>query len=111
MTTQIAALSASLNAAGIKGSVWREQRIYLSGHGKDIKAYIIFDDPLRDAADCTGPMGLYAGCALRVFSDANQSRKWLVNRAKQVKHNIMAEMVLLGIAPGPICEDWQDIIL
>lgn len=109
--TQIDALAAKLTEAGIKASAWRNQRIYLNGHGKDIKAFITFDDPMTPEAECTGPMGLFSGCALKVYSDAAQGQQWLVNRAKQVKHGIMESLVEAEIVPGPVCESWQDAIL
>ncbi len=111
MATQIDALTAKLNEAGIKAGAWRNQRIYLNGHGKDIKAFITLDMPESDAAECTGEMGLFSGCALKVFSEANQDAKWLANRAKQVKHRIMESLVECEIIPGPVCENWQDVIL
>ena len=100
-----------LNADGFKAAIWQDRRIYLNGCGKDIKAYIELDDPLRkrDPNDATDT--LYSGCTLKVYSNAAQDRAWLVNRAKKVKHALMLRLVENGIVPGPVCPDWRAVIL
>jgi hypothetical protein len=109
--TQIAALAAQLTEAGFDVKIWRDQRIYFNGYGRDIKAFVRFDDPGASADECGGPLGLWSGAALDVRSDANQARAWLVNRAKQVKHSIMERLVEMEVYPGPVCERWQDVLL
>jgi hypothetical protein len=111
MTTQIQALCAALNDAALDAKIWRGDRIYLNGYGKDISAYITFDDALTPADECVGTMGLFQGCALKVFSNANQDRSWIISRAKQIKHGIMVAMVNASIVPGPVCSDWRDVVL
>jgi hypothetical protein len=111
MTTQIVALAARLNEAGFKACIWKASRIYLNGYGRDMKCCIMFDDPDADAATLTGPMGLFDGAALKVYSNADQSHAWLVNRAKQVKHVIMLQLEEAGVITGPVCETWQEVIL
>jgi hypothetical protein len=111
MTTQIVALTARLNEAGFKACIWKGSRIYLNGYGRDMKCYITFDDPDADAATLTGAMGLFDGAALKVYSDTEQSRAWLVNRAKQVKHVIMLRLAEAGVVTGPVCETWREVIL
>jgi hypothetical protein len=109
--TQIAALAEQLTEAGFDVKIWRDQRIYLNGYGRDIKAFIRFDHPTIPAAECDDELGLWAGAGLDVRSDANQTQQWLTNRAKQVKHSIMERLVEMEVYPGPICERWQDVLL
>ena len=116
MTSQIAALSTALNQAGFKVNPYpkreRWTRLYLNNYGRDITAYITFDEPERDATEVKDTsMGLYSGCALKVFCEADQSPAWIANRRKQIKHEIMLKLVGASIVPGPICERWQDVIL
>ena len=105
-TTHIDALEEALKEAGFKARQWKGFRIYLNGYGRDIKAYIELDEP-----DAAAPEDLYEGCVLKVFSNAAQSTRWRVNRAKQVKHDIALRLNAVGITTGPVCEHWQDIIL
>ena len=81
-----------LNANGFKAAIWQDRRIYLNGYGKDIKAYVELDEPLRERNPQDATDTLYSGCALKVYSNADQDRKWLVNRAKQVKHALMIRL-------------------
>lgn len=116
MTAQIDALTAFLNRHGLRATAWQNRRVYLNGYGRDIKAYIDLDDP---TADVEGSY-LFAGAALRVFSNANQNSKWLANRAKQIKHSIMLALAeadeasdgaLFGPLGRDVCEKWEDVIL
>lgn len=108
--TQIEALAATLNQHGLKASVWRGQRIYINGLGKDIKAYIAFDEPDTPAEDFDY---LYNGCCLKVWSTAEQDAKWLINRRKQVKHSLMQQIHGAGVCGNleAPCEDWRAVIL
>ena len=116
MTTQIEQLTNFLNDNGFKARPWREFRVYLNNYGKDIKAYIELDEPTAELGD---DEYLFNGCALRVFSNAAQSRAWLINRAKQVKHGIMCELDTVNDKSNfalfgekvETCENWQDVIL
>lgn len=107
--TQLEALTAALNAAGLDAKSWKGQRIYLNGLGRDISAYITLDEPASEAE----PGSLFSGCALKVFSNAEQDRQWLINRAKQVKHGLMERIHGAGItaSPGAPCATWQEVIL
>lgn len=109
--TQIEALTAALNASGFTAKAWKDQRIYLNGYGKDISAYITLDTPTDAAVDGR----LFDGCALKVYSNAEQSGAWLVNRRKQVKHQIMVQLYddgqgVTGYFEAPT-DDWQKVIL
>jgi len=112
-TTQIAALAEELQAHGFQVKIWRNQRIYLQQLGMGVDAIIHFDEPDRPARECTTPMRYYAGCSLKVFSTdrANESPQADIDKSKFAKHSIMRRMAAAGIIPGPICLNWQDIIL
>ena len=115
MTTQIDALTDILCRHGVKARAWKARRIYINGHGRDISAYIELDEPERDVADLDnwgGPgvppdTGCFEGCALRVFSNAQQGQSWLINRAKQVKHDLMGQIATAMIAEGASAEVWE----
>ena len=135
MTTQIDALANALAQHGLGAATGAQTfvagvggalgRIYLNGYGRDISAYIELDEPERDVAeleDWAGPgvrpeAGLYEGAALRVYSDAAQGRAWRVNRAKQVKHEIMTAIAAAMVAEGcpaefwTVTDDWREVIL
>jgi hypothetical protein len=119
MTTRINALTEFLADKGMKASAWKNRRVYLNGYGRDIKACIVLDDPLDTYNPDDETDSLYSGCSLKVYSNCEQGRKWLINRAKQVKHNIMCEMATIGEADDnlfgssgtKVCDDWRDIIL
>jgi len=107
--TKIVALYAALEAAEFRASIWRDRRIYINGFGRDIKAYIELDNP-ADEADTTR---LFDGAALRVYSNCDsQPAIWRMNRAKQVKHELMERLHASGITAylGPPCARWQDVV-
>ena len=106
---QIQVLHAAMVDAGFDAKIWKESRIYINGEGRDIKAYITFDEPMSALGDEETP--LFFGCSLKVFSDCAQDRVWLVNRAKQVKHGLMGRLHDAGIVTTTPCERWQDVIL
>ena len=92
----------------LKGSAWERgslKRIYFDGYGKDIKAFLQFDDDnyLIDES------GHICASKLCVFSSCAQSRSWLINRCKQVKFQIMQH--ISTITHCEICSDWQEVIL
>ncbi len=105
--TQIDALCAALTTEAVfdKVSNWRNQRIYINGFGRDIKAFITFDDPMAEDYP-----HLMHGAALKVYSDADQSGAWLMNRRKQVKHEIMLGLKSSGVLPPDftVCATWQE---
>lgn len=112
MTTQIEALSAAMNAAGLTTKAWKGTRIYVNGYGRDISAYITIDEPESEAVEGR----LFDGCALRVYSNCDsQSGAWRANRAKQVKHDIMTTLYADGQGVtaylGLVCATWQEVIL
>lgn len=112
MTTQVEALAMRLRLARFECHLadGGRPRIHLHGFGRALAVYIVLDHPERDAAECTGPMGLFACCALKVVFDSSAGGR-MVDRAKRTKHTIMQQLVADGIAPGPVCTRWQDIIL
>lgn len=95
--TQIAAMLEALTAAGIKAKIWKESRIYLNGYGRDIDAYISFDEPDSKAWDKSED-GLFTGCAVKVFTDAGMG-KWAYNRRQDVMHRIGERLFRAGILP------------
>jgi hypothetical protein len=110
--TQIEALAAALTEAGFKANIFKGQRIYLNGYGRDISAYITLDYPDDEVAQGR----LFDGCALKVFSNCDsQTGKWRTNRAKQIKHAIMERLYSEGDGItaylGAPCENWEDVIL
>lgn len=109
MKKQIEELEKVLNESKIHCKNWKNKRLYFSGLDKDINAYLTFDEPEQEAEH------LLAGTSLKVFSNAEQSPKWLANRAKQVKHIIMLKIQETGVThsgkPFEVCENWQDVIL
>lgn len=114
MITQITSLTAALKKSGFNAREWKNERIYLNGLGRDITAFVTLDEPLS-APDADN---LFEGCGLKVFSNCdNQPMAWKINRAKQVKHEIMKSLDFSGITAlsclkhGPVCETWQEVIL
>jgi len=100
-------------AKQLKGSTWIKSgmiRIYLNGHGKDIKAFFDFDDMTDpQKIEIYKGEGIILGSQLKVFSNADQSRLWKINRAKQVKYTIMKQVqTLYG---GEIPDSWENVIL
>lgn len=109
MVTLIERLSQALEDSGFDVSIWKGRRIYFKGLGRDIAAYIEPDEPEKEA---TLEMALYEGCCLKVFSNCEtQGRQWQINRAKQVKHELMLKMYAAKIVDCKPCEKWEDVIL
>jgi len=104
--TNIEQLAAKINdETSMKVSI-RNERIYLDGRfGADITAYYQFDDATAPAQP-----DIFAGAALKVFPNASQTEKWLVNRAKKIKHGIMMDLLEAELIED-CCEDWEDVIL
>lgn len=94
-------------AEKIQGKVWRKAdkiRIYFNTD-KTASAYLDYDEDLGDGFEKGNE-----GATLRVFSNNdNCDTKWNVNRAKQIKHEIMN--CIAAITGDEICEKWQDVIL
>ena len=102
---QIVELTAKLNTAGIKANIWKGFRVYLNGYGRDIKTYFEFDDcDSRDWDD------VLDGVTLKVFSNANQSTAWKINRSKEVKFQIMNQLKRVGIIKE-VCESSSEVVL
>ena len=110
MKAQIEALSDLLKEECVfeKFSIWQGRRIYINDFGRDITAYIEFDDPNNEDFE-----HLMAGTKLQVYTKAEQAGKWAINRRKQVKHEIMTALKSGGALPTDwqICATWQEIIL
>ncbi len=104
MTTQIEAMHKALRAAGINANIYKGQRVYLNGFGKDITAYITFDEP-----DATEWSELYSGCALKVFTDAGGG-KWAINRRQDVMHEIGTKLHRAGITSFAPAENPRDMV-
>ncbi len=107
--TLIDRLEQALQDADFNVSIWQGRRIYFKGEGRDIAAYIEFDGPVDPALP---NIPLLSGCNLKVFSNCEtQGRQWRINRAKQVKHDLMLRMYAAKIADCKPCENWEDVIL
>ena len=106
MTAQIDAFFNQLSAHGIKGKIWKRSRIYLQGFGKDITAYIAFDEP---EADYSQDSNLFSGCALKVYTDAGDG-KWAFNRRQDVMQEIGAQLHKAGITSFAPPEDARQMI-
>lgn len=91
----------------VQGKVWIKGdkiRIYFQSD-KTAKAYLDYDEDLGDQFE-TG----IEGANLRVYSDCqSQSRLWNVNRAKQIKFELMQRIA--AITGDEICDKWEDVIL
>lgn len=114
-TSRIQALADALTRAKFSANIWAPKgkdasRIYLNGYGKDIKAYLAFDNA-ETAAEAFDGGDLMAGARLCVWSNCEESRNWLINRAKEVKHTIMLELYHNDICTYKPCKRWQDIEL
>ena len=101
---QFVELTAKLNTSGLKANIWKGFRVYLNGYGRDIKAYFEFDD--SDSRDWVDVMD---GVALKVYSNANQSNRWKIERAKEVKYQIMNQLKRAGIVEE-VCK-WGEVVL
>ncbi len=107
--TLIDRLEQALKDAGFNVSIWQGRRIYFNGEGRDIAAYIEFDGPVDPARPETP---LLSGCDLKVFSNSEtQGLAWRINRAKQVKHDLMLRIFAAKISDVKPCERWRDVIL
>ncbi len=107
--THIRALCEKLNESGFEAKIWRNERIYLNGYGRDIKAYFLLFDPEDVPPD--SDWALLDGVVLKVSSHGDKSAKWLLNRAKQVKHAIMLDVHACGVGAEHPCESWQEVDL
>ena len=107
--TRIEALRDFIGSLEYPAKVWRDQRVYINGIGRDISAYFLVDDPLGEY-DPSAILGPLTGASLHVFSNArNSDPQWKVNRAKQIKHEIMKRM---AEARGlQVSGNWRDVIL
>ena len=114
--TELAARIAEILAEkGFDVKPWQD-RIYFNGLGRDIKAFLQIDSDIsqQDIADVElsiSTISRAAGLSLKVFSDCQQqSRKWRINRCKEIKHAL-----LLGLQKAGYCTDvpadWRDVIL
>ena len=118
MNNHIESLNNYLNDNGFIASIWQNRRVYINGYGgkkydKDIKAYIDIDEPFEEVPDETGSSPVHplmAGCALKVFSNADQERQWLINRAKQFKRNVAVQLHEVGLVKEAPPEDWREMI-
>jgi hypothetical protein len=116
--TQAEIVAAKLQTVGMKATLWdkKGQRVYINGHGRDIKAWFEFDSDDEVTNDLDD---IFSGSRLRVYSDCNQGRQWLINRAQQVKHQIMVDLHEMAVGgdiksatlAAPVCESWRDVIL
>lgn len=91
----------------IQGKVWRKAgkiRIYFNTD-KTASAYLDYDEDLGNGFEKGNE-----GATLRVYSKNEKcDTKWNVNRAKQIKHELMN--CIAAITGDEICENWQDVIL
>lgn len=106
--------------AGFKAQAWQNRRVYINAGpqgqklGRDIKCYIELDEPLAPAPegepDAEGYHPLFAGCALKVYTNAEQDPAWIGNRRKQTMHDVAGWLHGVGLIGRP-CEDWREVLL
>jgi hypothetical protein len=95
-------LSSILSACGFSVRTWKGQRLYLSGYGRDIKAYL-------HPATPHGPLPA-DGFALVVTSSWNMPR-YNGLRCKGVKHAILEDLFLAGVISTSPPPDWKQVTL
>lgn len=101
-TTPLEELADILSACGLSVRLWKGQRLYLSGYGRDIKAYL---------APRSGGGPLPADSyALTVTSSWNMPR-YNGLRCKGVKHAILEDLFLAGVISTPPPADWKQVEL
>ena len=118
MKTHIESLNEYLNKHGFSAATWQSRRVYLNGfngrkYDRDIKVYIDLDEPLDEVPEVSesSPVTtLMTGCAVKVFSNADQDRQWLSNRAKQVKHGVANQLHEIGLLKDAPPEDWRAML-
>lgn len=96
------ALAIILSACGLSVRLWKGQRLYLSGYGRDIKAYL-------HPSAARGPLPA-DGYALVVMSNWNMPR-YNGLRCKGVKHAILEDLFLAGVISSPPPRDWRQVEL
>jgi hypothetical protein len=100
--TSLEDLAAILSACGLSVRLWKGQRLYLSGYGRDIKAYLT---PQGGGGPL--PADSYA---LTVTSSWNMPR-YNGLRCKGVKHAILEDLYLAGVISAPPPADWKQVAL
>lgn len=95
-------LASILSACGLSVRLWKGQRLYLSGYGRDIKAYL-------SPQSGDGPLPA-DGYALTVTSSWNMPR-YNGLRCKGVKHAILEDLFLAGVISTPPPADWKQVAL
>ena len=107
--THIKGMLRGLTKAGIKAEIWRDTRILLHGFGRDITAYITFNNPTDEAwLDC-----LFDGCALKVFVHPHltaDSRQWALRRRQDAMHQIAVELYRAEITTSAPPENPRDMV-
>ena len=117
MKTHIESLNDFLNDNGFTASIWQNRRVYINGFGgrkydRDIKAYIDIDEPsdeVPEVSESSPVHPLLAGCAVKVFSGADQDRQWLINRSKQFKRGVALQLHEVGLLKNAPPEDWREM--
>lgn len=100
--TRVLALAEALTYCGFQLRVWRDQRVYLQGYGRDITAYL-------EPRACDGQR-LADGARLDVRSNW-QAAKHNGLRCKGVKHSILKDLWAARLISEPPPEKWQDVML
>lgn len=96
------ALAAIMTSCGFSVRVWRGQRVYLDGYGRDINAYLA---PLD--LDSAFP----ADKAKLVVRSSWQAHRYNGLRCKGVKHAIWKDLFQACLVSAPPPERWQDVPL
>lgn len=100
--TPLEELASILSVCGLSVRLWKGQRLYLSGYGRDIKAYLA-----PQGGDGPLPADSYA---LTVTSSWNMPR-YNGLRCKGVKHAILEDLFLAGVISTPPPADWKQVAL
>jgi len=95
-------LAAALAYCGFNVRRWKGERLYLSGYGRDISAYL-------ETAAPPGPAPA-DGYRLVVTSSWRAPRHNGL-RCKGVKHALLCDLFAAGLIGAPPPPSWQDVIL
>lgn len=95
-------LSSILVACGFRVRLWKAKRLYLSGYGRDVRAYL-------EADTSAGPSP--ADGYRLVVSSSWKVHQYNGLRCKGVKHAILEDLYVAGLLSKPPPARWQDVVL
>jgi hypothetical protein len=86
-----------MKLSGFRVSLWRERRIYVQGHGRDIRAYI---EPVPDMPNADGA---------RIVVESTWRSPQNALRCKSIKHAILSDLFEAELLTTPPPESWRDV--